>query len=463
MVNESFYKPKIIESKGVRYDLNKSSDPTSQDGQCRQENTKEDRPEKCAKQSKNSSIQTKGQSVFELIPEIPADIKLIIEKLAQYVCKNGDEFEKTIKGRNESRFEFLNSGHKFHFYYVKTKLQLLEEKRKKEAESARRNGSSARPISATEATEQAGTSDLPSESNSTNDYASGKTVQPFVISAKKSTSFKEDLEAKQLREKQEERKRKAAEFLNKLKLQKSGEKSPEKKVVEEQPNRRIIGPQLPADRQREDLRNTPSPLREFYDDLDIRVDQQRKQHVFDEIKSIKDKLSRDEKACCSPEPEQTSFKRTAPKSKQYRVRERSSSGSERSAADSADRGRRSQSKPNYDAYRPRTARSRLRSESRSPPARRRSRSRSKSNHRSSRHRSRHSSSRSRSPKRRKSHRSKKHKRSKERSRRRSRDRRGVKSRENSEERSRDRSRNRSRDKSKDRSRGRSPDRSRDRS
>ena len=453
VVNESYQKPKVIESKAVRYDLSTNSDPASnRENAARLKNTKEDsQPQKPAK---NSSHQ---KSIFELVPEIPADIKLIIEKLAQYVAKNGDEFEKTVKGRNESRFEFLNSGHKFHFYYVKTKFELQEEKRKREEESAKKNGSSG------QATGEASASSLPSDENASLNEAS-KTVQPFVISAKKSTSFKEDLQAKLLKEKQEERKRKAAEFLNKLKTQKSSESV--KPPKEEHADNRMIGPQLPADKRREDLRNTPSPLREFYEELDIKVEHpMARPHVFDEIRSINDKLKRDDEACSSPE--QTSFKKSKTKTKQYRARERSSSRSERS--DSDERGR---SKPTYDAYKPRTARSRSgsrpdsrtvsRTVSRSPTPRQKSysrscsRSRSKSSRRSSRHRNRRS--RSRSPKRKKSHRSKKRKRSKERKR----DRRRSKDRSRSRERSKRKSRDRSRDRSKDRS-DRSTKRSRGRS
>ena len=443
MVNErSYCKPTVIESKGVRYDLTKSGDPKQSGAESAVENAKEkSRPEKPAKSAKNSS-QTK--SVFDLIPEIPADIKLIIEKLAQYVAKNGDEFEKTIKARNESRFEFLNSGHKFHFYYVKTKFQLLEEKRKKEDETVKKNGGASAIGEARKAPDQPSSSNLRSAetgSNPTGDPEASRAVQPFVIVAKKSTSFKEDLEAKLLKEKQEERKRKAAEFLNKMKQQKSEEKSPEKE--EELPNSGIIGPQLPADKRREDLRNTPSPLREFYDDLEIKLEP--KQSVFDELKSIKDKLWQDDEASSSPEREVTSFKKTAAKNKQYRVRERSPSDSERSTADSGERGRRSRSKPSYDAYQPHADR---RTDSRSSSPRRRSRS--QSDPRSSRHHSRESRSRSRSVKRKKSHRSKKRKRS--RSRRRSRDRHGSKDGSRSKGRSKNRSSSRNRPRGRPRSR-----------
>lgn len=53
--------------------------------------------------------------------EPPKDVKQIIDKLADYVARNGSEFEETIKAKNDFRFAFLNSDHEFNPYY---KLQL---------------------------------------------------------------------------------------------------------------------------------------------------------------------------------------------------------------------------------------------------------------------------------------------------------------------------------------------------
>ena len=381
--DKSYFEPKVIESKSVKYDVaKKSSDHLNS------KNVKQD------KLIRTNQVKAQ-QSVFDLIPEVPVEIKIIIEKLAQYVVKNGDEFEKTIKSRNENRFEFLNPGHKFHFYYVKTKLNLLEEKRKQseliDNKSSTAN-SSAKLIN--------NNSLENSSSNSTNDLLNdnNKTISPFtILTSKKSTSFKDDLAAKQLKEKQEERKRKAALFLNKLKLQKGTtdeEKSIKGQLIEDERTDKIIGPQLPFD-QKESLRNTPSPLREFFDDLDIKtIDKERKSTslpVFDELRiSSKDKLS----SSVTPEKDldQTSFKKSTIKSKQFRIRENSSSSSNAKRSNSIDR----HSKSSNHKHR--------RTRSRSKSSRRRSRSRS--NHHKSRHSRRRSRSRSRSVKRRrKSHRS----------------------------------------------------------
>lgn len=47
--------------------------------------------------------------------------KIMIDKLAEYVFRNGLEFEENLRQKNDSRFEFLNSDHKFNNYY---KIQL---------------------------------------------------------------------------------------------------------------------------------------------------------------------------------------------------------------------------------------------------------------------------------------------------------------------------------------------------
>lgn len=378
--DKSYYKPKIIESKGVKYDSQSNLDISKTHTSVNSHNSKHNK----IITTKNDSQSIKNvKSVFDLMPEISADQKLIIEKLAAYVCKNGDEFEKTVKSRNESRFEFLNPGHKYHFYYVKTKLNLLEEKRKQD-KTIKHNSVESSINKKT--IDQPSASIFSENSNSTND-SDCKSILPFMISTNKSKTLKDDLEAKKLKEKQEERKRKAALFLKKLELQKNDDEetvklSPKEKIRNE------IGPQLPLDKQREELRNTPSPLKEFFNDLDIKIER-KTNRLIDEIKSnsSRDKFSN------SPEKDQITFKKS--KFENYRARSNSSSSiSDKSSVD----------------FHVRSNHKHKRSVSRSPSYRPRSRSRSY-------HRTRHS----RSPKRRKSHRSrnrsKERKRSKERSKR----------------------------------------------
>lgn len=55
------------------------------------------------------------------IPQPPQDIQLMntIDKLAQFVVRNGEEFEKMTlqKQMNNSRFNFLKPGEEFYDYY----------------------------------------------------------------------------------------------------------------------------------------------------------------------------------------------------------------------------------------------------------------------------------------------------------------------------------------------------------
>ena len=73
------------------------------------------------------------QSCDSILPQPPADVQLIIAKLAAYVVKNGDNFEQTVRQRGEGRFDFLNPGNVYHAHYIKLKLQLLKEKREEKA------------------------------------------------------------------------------------------------------------------------------------------------------------------------------------------------------------------------------------------------------------------------------------------------------------------------------------------
>lgn len=47
----------------------------------------------------------------------PDDMKIIIDKMASYVSKNGVDFERSVRSKGDSRFEFLNDDHEYHPYY----------------------------------------------------------------------------------------------------------------------------------------------------------------------------------------------------------------------------------------------------------------------------------------------------------------------------------------------------------
>ncbi len=66
----------------------------------------------------------------EMVPSPPQDIQLmnIIDKLAQFVARNGKEFEKMTleKQINNSKFAFLRPGEEFFDYY---QYKLMESRR----------------------------------------------------------------------------------------------------------------------------------------------------------------------------------------------------------------------------------------------------------------------------------------------------------------------------------------------
>lgn len=65
------------------------------------------------------------------IPPMPSDQQLanIIDKLAEFVARNGPEFENMtkIKQQNNSKFSFLQEGKKFNDYY---QYRVIDERRK---------------------------------------------------------------------------------------------------------------------------------------------------------------------------------------------------------------------------------------------------------------------------------------------------------------------------------------------
>ncbi|KAM4708818.1 splicing factor, suppressor of white-apricot homolog isoform 3-T4 [Discoglossus pictus] len=54
--------------------------------------------------------------VVAIIPP-PPDIQPVIDKLAQYVARNGIKFETSVKAKNDTRFDFLQPWHQYNPYY----------------------------------------------------------------------------------------------------------------------------------------------------------------------------------------------------------------------------------------------------------------------------------------------------------------------------------------------------------
>ncbi|XP_015113112.1 splicing factor, suppressor of white-apricot homolog isoform X1 [Diachasma alloeum] len=55
----------------------------------------------------------------------PADVQIIIDKMASYVAKNGRDFEAIVKAKGDPRFNFLELSHQYHGYYAH-KLTIYE-------------------------------------------------------------------------------------------------------------------------------------------------------------------------------------------------------------------------------------------------------------------------------------------------------------------------------------------------
>ncbi|XP_060166057.1 splicing factor, suppressor of white-apricot homolog isoform X2 [Globicephala melas] len=71
-------------------------------------------------------------SVAAIIPP-PPDIQPVIDKLAEYVARNGLKFETSVRAKNDQRFEFLQPWHQYNAYYEFKKQFFLQ---KEGAESA---------------------------------------------------------------------------------------------------------------------------------------------------------------------------------------------------------------------------------------------------------------------------------------------------------------------------------------
>jgi len=56
----------------------------------------------------------------------PPDVKLIIDKMADYVARNGPEFEIVVRRRNDERFRFVEADHPHHAYYLHKKEAFLQ-------------------------------------------------------------------------------------------------------------------------------------------------------------------------------------------------------------------------------------------------------------------------------------------------------------------------------------------------
>ncbi|XP_009995940.1 PREDICTED: splicing factor, suppressor of white-apricot homolog isoform X2 [Chaetura pelagica] len=66
--------------------------------------------------------------VVAIIPP-PPDIQPVIDKLAEYVARNGIKFETSVRAKNDLRFEFLQPWHQYNAYYEFKKQFFLQKEK----------------------------------------------------------------------------------------------------------------------------------------------------------------------------------------------------------------------------------------------------------------------------------------------------------------------------------------------
>eukprot|EP00794_Sanderia_malayensis_P013807 gene13807-15252_t len=80
--------------------------------------------------------QSKKQQQQHIVPP-PPDLKPVVDKLANYVSRNGESFEEQIKKKRDPRFSFLAEDNIYYPYYLYRKQQKISEFIKKKAEEKR--------------------------------------------------------------------------------------------------------------------------------------------------------------------------------------------------------------------------------------------------------------------------------------------------------------------------------------
>ncbi|XP_077398360.1 splicing factor, suppressor of white-apricot homolog isoform X2 [Vanacampus margaritifer] len=60
----------------------------------------------------------------------PVDIQAVIDKLAEYVVRNGLKFESSVRAKNDPRFDFLQSWHQYNTYYEYKKNYFMQKEGK---------------------------------------------------------------------------------------------------------------------------------------------------------------------------------------------------------------------------------------------------------------------------------------------------------------------------------------------
>ncbi|XP_045390286.1 splicing factor, suppressor of white-apricot homolog isoform X4 [Lemur catta] len=164
----------------------------------------------------------------------PPDVQPVIDKLAEYVARNGLKFETSVRAKNDQRFEFLQPWHQYNAYY-EFKKQFFLQKEGGDSTQAASAPEEAPADAAPEKPDDAGEGGVPEDAaeaggraGGKKEAASGKTAPDGkLVKAKQkledrlAAAAREKLAqaSKESKEKQlqAERKRKAALFLQTLK------------------------------------------------------------------------------------------------------------------------------------------------------------------------------------------------------------------------------------------------------
>ncbi|XP_024422478.2 splicing factor, suppressor of white-apricot homolog isoform X1 [Desmodus rotundus] len=74
----------------------------------------------------STTITTSALAPVAAIIPPPPDIQPVIDKLAEYVARNGLKFETSVRAKNDQRFEFLQPWHQYNAYYEFKKQFFLQ-------------------------------------------------------------------------------------------------------------------------------------------------------------------------------------------------------------------------------------------------------------------------------------------------------------------------------------------------
>ncbi|XP_019394520.1 PREDICTED: splicing factor, suppressor of white-apricot homolog isoform X5 [Crocodylus porosus] len=119
--------------------------------------------------------------VVAIIPP-PPDIQPVIDKLAEYVARNGIKFETSVRAKNDLRFEFLQPWHQYNAYYEFKKQFFLQKE----------SSESAQGVAPSEDVPADSSGDAPSESQLPEDQTSEDSSE---LGATGASAIKKDIPA----------------------------------------------------------------------------------------------------------------------------------------------------------------------------------------------------------------------------------------------------------------------------